>query len=391
MIENALDNLINFVEREDFKGYDPYDYLNSWIPFRWFGKWGQAIPIQIGKLNPLNIRPLMGVKKEENPKGLGLLLQAYCNLYESKREFKYLEKAKYLFERLLVLRSANHEHYCWGYNFVWANPAQVHPKYLPSVVVSSFVGQGIYKYYLITKDKQAEEVLKSIAGYILNDLKCTKTDDGICFSYTEEKADCCYNASILGAEMLAIVYSMTKEAYLKEKIEKAVSFILAHQKEDGMWNYSIDLKSGKESHQIDFHQGFVLCALAKTAKYAELDNPLINKAIIKGLEYYRKEQFFDNGVSLWRVPKQYPVEIHNQAQGIITFSLLSQYDESYLSFAKTIAEWTINNMQDKKGYFYYRKFKRYTNKIPYMRWSQAWMMLGLSQLMLNYSNKCYFK
>lgn len=56
-------------------------------------------------------------------------------------------------------------------------------------------------------------------------------------------------------------------------------------------------------------------------------------------------------------------------------------DDRYLRFAVTIADWTINNMQDEEGFFYYRKNKFYINKIPYMRWSQAWMMLALSNLL----------
>jgi hypothetical protein len=103
-------------------------------------------------------------------------------------------------------------------------------------------------------------------------------------------------------------------------------------------------------------------------------------SITKGINYYRKEQFFDNGMSKWRLPKIYPVDIHNQSQGIITFSKLRSYHPSYFNFAKTIKEWTIENMQDKTGYFYYRKFRYYYNKIPYMRWSQSWMLLALITL-----------
>ena len=44
--------LIDYIEHENYKGYDPYDYLNSWIPFRWFGKMVQAIVVQAGKLIP---------------------------------------------------------------------------------------------------------------------------------------------------------------------------------------------------------------------------------------------------------------------------------------------------------------------------------------------------
>ena len=37
MIEDRLNKLINWCENQEFKGYDPYDTLNSWMPFHWFG------------------------------------------------------------------------------------------------------------------------------------------------------------------------------------------------------------------------------------------------------------------------------------------------------------------------------------------------------------------
>jgi len=107
----------------------------------------------------------------------------------------------------------------------------------------------------------------------------------------------------------------------------------------------------------------------------------ITDAIEKGLSFYKKKQFLPSGQSLWRLPKKWPVEIHNQAQGIITFSLLESYHPDYSAFAKTIAHWTIHNMQDPSGFFYYRKYPWFTNKIPFIRWSQAWMLLALSELM----------
>lgn len=188
-------------------------------------------------------------------------------------------------------------------------------------------------------------------------------------------------AAALSAELLAIVYSISKEEKLKAIIQSAIDFILAHQKEDGHWNYSLNIETGNEREQIDFHQGFILCSLEHIKRLLEIEDKRLDKAIVNGLEYYKTVQFFETGKSLWRIPKEYPVEIHNQAQGIITFSELSSYDNSYLGFSTKIAEWTIENMQDKKGYFYYRKFKRYTNKIPYMRWSNSWMLLAMTTLM----------
>jgi hypothetical protein len=377
-----IQKLDAFIQGENFKGYDPYDVLNSWLPYKLFGKYGQSVAIQCGKWNPVNLRPLLGVKKDYNPKGLGLLLQAYCKLYLATIESKYLETATMLFNKIIELRSPDRKNYCWGYNFVWANPGHVLPKFYPSVVVSSFVGQGIFEYYSITKDKDAEEIINSIGKYILEELPVSETTEGICFSYTDYQKDCCYNASMLGAEMLARIYSLDHDVVIKDKIRQAINYVISHQNSNtGVWNYSINEKTGEERHQIDFHQGFILCSLYNTTKYCGiLDDSKIDKALRIGLNFYKHNQFMPNGQSYWRVPKKYPVEIHNQAQGIITFSLLKDYSDEYLPFANTICQWTIDNMQSQKGYFYYRKFRTYTNKIPYMRWSQAWMMLALSYL-----------
>jgi hypothetical protein len=39
------------------------------------------------------------------------------------------------------------------------------------------------------------------------------------------------------------------------------------------------------------------------------------------------------------------------------------------------------HMWDEQGYFYYQVLPYYKNKIPYMRWSQAWMLLAVSTLL----------
>jgi hypothetical protein len=61
---------------------------------------------------------------------------------------------------------------------------------------------------------------------------------------------------------------------------------------------------------------------------------------------------------------------------------MKKLNPEYLNFSKIIANWTITEMQDKKGFFYYRKLKTYTNKISFMRWGQAWMFVALTELMI---------
>ena len=45
--------------------------------------------------------------------------------------------------------------------------------------------------------------------------------------------------------------------------------------------------------------------------------------------------------------------------------------------------WTIKNMQDEKGFFYYQIKKVLSSKISYMRWSNAFMFNAMSYYLLN--------
>lgn len=381
LLKNSLFKLKKYIEKEDFKGYDPNDALNSFIPFRKFGKWIPILLVQLQKRNPVNLRSFLGIRKGYNPKAMGLLLHAYSILYEIEPSSGAKEKMDFLFQWLIENYSEGYSGYCWGYNFDWASPAKYLPAYTPSIVVTGFIAKGIFKYYQLTKNSKALEVLKSVCQFILNDLPLLESKDGLCFSYTPVMQDCCYNANMLGAEILIKLYSVTGESRLMSIARRSVDFTLTRQKIDGRWNYSRDINTGREREQIDFHQGYVLESLHEFIKYSGLKEQKYTNSLNLGTRFYRHEQFFDSGRSKWRIPKIWPVEIHNQSQGIITFSLLKYLDSDYLNFARQIALWTIQKMQHPSGYFYYRKFCFYNIKTPLMRWSLAWMMLALVQLL----------
>lgn len=378
-IEQSILNLKRYIESEKFKGYDPYDTLNSTIPFHWLGKWGPVLAIQFQKRNPFNIRKLLGIKKDYNPKAIGLLLHAYSLQYQKNKSEETLQKMEFFFNWLIENRTKGYEEFCWGYNFDWASPVKFLEKYSPTIVVSGFVAKGLFEYYQATQNPKAVEVLKSIGDFTQNQLAWTKTEKGFCVSYSTKTTDCCYNANMLGAELFARLFFLTKEEKYKELAQQMTDFTIAYQKADGHWNYSIDIGTGKERTQIDFHQGYVLDSIHYVNKYCG-ENEAYKKALKIGAAYYFKNQFKSNGQSIFRVPNEYPTEIHNQSQGIITFTRLAYLSDDYLDFAKVIAAWTIENMQSKKGYFYYKKYSFYTIKTPFMRWSQAWMFLALTEL-----------
>lgn len=369
-----------YVEKEDFAGYDPYDALTGWIPFQWGGKWSQALMTQLHKRNPINLRRVMGIPRKRNPKAIGLFLSAYSKLAARGEEAGAGRIADGLFDWLLHNQSSGYAGSCWGYPFDWVNPKKKVAAGVPSVVVTAFVAKGIWDYYQYSGEPKARETILSCCDYVLENLFRSESKDGLCFSYTHLQRDCCYNANLLAAEILAIGHRLTGDGEAAELARRSLDFTVAHQQPDGRWNYSLEPETGRERVQIDFHQGFVLDSFLSIVRLVDLKDSRYRESISRGAHFYRRKQFWSDGRSKWRLPKEWPAEIHNQAQGILTFSRLADFDPGFLSFAHTIADWTIEHMYDRRGYFYYQRFPRYTNKIAYMRWAQAWMLLALVEL-----------
>jgi len=379
--EESLKKLRNYIEAENFKGYDPYDTLLSWIPFNYFGKWPSILAIQVQKRNPINIRPFLGIKKEINPKAFGLLLNAYSLLYQKDKNDIYLTKMEFFFKWLSENASIGFAGMGWGYNFPWASRVKYLKPFIPSAVVTGFVCKGIFQYYKATGNEKAVVLLQNAKAFVLKELPQYVDESGISISYTPIVMDICYNASLLAGEVLAMNYNISPNESLKNICKSLVNFVISRQKSYGNWAYSEDIENGKERIQSDFHQGYVIESIFNIMQLVNIKDEKWTQAIVKGLKYYKEKQFFEEGRSLWRLPNEYPVEIHNQSQGIITFAKLCEYDSSYFPFAHQIADYTISKMQAKDGHFYYQKFKNHTHRIPYMRWSQAWMLLALSSLL----------
>ena len=382
-ISDSLYNLERYVRNHNYSGYDPYDTLNSEKLQSMKSKLLKIAATQIFVYSPLNLRNYFKIMPEKNSKAIGLFLQAYCKLFKNglitKNHFENVYNG--LSDFLMQNYSKGYSGYCWGFNFNWQDLTRYTKKWLPTMVVTSYVGNSFLDLYEITKDKRYLETARSSCQFILKDLYITKAKQGICFSYTPIDTHLVHNANVLGAALLARVYSITKEDILLEHSRKAFDFLISHQKDNGSWAYSINSISEKERHQIDFHQGFILDSICDVIKYINPMDSKYKKTLLKGAEFYRTMQFDKSGRSKWRLPYRWPVDIHNQSQGIITFCKLYEVmqEKKYLEFAKKIAKWTITNMQDPSGYFYHQKWPIFTNKITYMRWGQAWMMLALSE------------
>ena len=216
MLVEVLKSLKDYCELEQFKGWDPYDGLNSKIlmaiPRLKNNSFFRLAVIQFFKRNPINLRKIAIVPKDYNAKGIGLFLQGYCNLHEAvvnKPELiktfgssQEIEKQiNELATLLITLRSKGDYHgSCWGYNFDWQNRTGFNfPKYTPTVVATCFCATALMSAYAITRNQQYLEVALSSAQFVINDLHRTESNRGFLFSYSPLKGhETVYNASLLG-------------------------------------------------------------------------------------------------------------------------------------------------------------------------------------------------
>jgi len=96
-----------------------------------------------------------------------------------------------------------------------------------------------------------------------------------------------------------------------------------------------------------------------------------------GLTYYLANFFTPAGQPKYYDHDLYPIDIHAPAQLVITLYRLGCLDE-HRHLVERVLSWTIEYMQDPRGFFIYQKGRYLSSRIPNMRWAQAWMFFALT-------------
>jgi hypothetical protein len=68
------------------------------------------------------------------------------------------------------------------------------------------------------------------------------------------------------------------------------------------------------------------------------------------------------------------------AQSILTLLEFKGLHADNVALANRVFDWAVENMWDRRGFFYYRVLPFCKIRTSYMRWSQAWMLIAVSTL-----------
>jgi hypothetical protein len=388
MIENKIENIaldkiikscIERVETTKFKGFDPYDALNSkFIRTLSFGnKYIQAGLTQFFRSFPINLRSLFFISKGYNPKGIGLFLESYSKLYFIEKDEKYLPMIDQLLDILNETKSEGYHGNCWGYNFPWQSRVVYKPRWTPTIVNTAFIGHALLYCYELTNSSKALDLVKGIPDFILKDLNRYEEDNSFCFSYSPIDKEFVHNANMLGASFLIRYAKIFNKPELNPVAHRSLKYSINHQNTDGSWYFA-----NTSSHQwIDsFHTGFKLESIRWFIEAGEGDSYIKNYE--KGIEFYVQNFFLKDGTPKYYHNITYPIDIHAPAEGIYFFSKFA--DSKFKTLTARIYTWVVNNMySESKNYFYFRISKYGKNKIEYIRWSSSWILRGLVEFKYN--------
>ena len=389
-LKRARQDLWQWCREQGFAGYDPYDGLNS----RWF----QATPLkrsrfarlawtQFHKRSPVNFRSLVRVPRERNAKGIALFALAALAEYRRRQTKEAEIEARELLDDLMWMRLKGFKGAAWGYNFDWQSRSFFAPRGTPTVVPTAFAARALCEAAEVLGHEEYLPFARTICDFILNDLNRSEETEGeVCFSYSPLDQTRVLNASLLAGETLARVGKLAGEPSLCDWAMRAARYAIRRQRADGSWAYGGD---DYQSWADSFHTAFILGSLSRiidavgsepgvvaTGLIDELDNTLR-----RGYEFWQERFFLADGWPKYYPDRLYPADAHSAASAIVTLVELRGRIPGTMILAEKVANWTLENLRDQNGFFQYQRRRFHTVRIPYMRWSQAWMAYALARLL----------
>ncbi|MGA3033280.1 MAG: hypothetical protein ABSD70_08350 [Terracidiphilus sp.] len=378
LVLSSIEGLCKWLVEHDYKGYDTFDGLSSPLlrPFTFETTWGRTVLLQGIRRIPLNLRPLVGIGMHRSSKGMGFLARGFIRMHQATGDREWADKARACLDWLMENRSPGYSGACWGNHFDYQSRGFYLPKGVPTIVWTSLIGHAFLDACEHFGENTYLDVAVSACEHILRDLAVYPCSDGACITYVPGLDSQVHNANTLGASLLARAYAIVGNDSYLALAQKALRYTADHQRPDGSWWYG----ERANLHWVDnFHSAYVLdCFKHYTNSTGDLQFVPI---MTRGYEYWKKTFFLSDGTPRYYSQKTLPIDIQCSSQAIDTLVFFQEYDPESIVLGLKVAEWTIRMMQDKTGYFYYRRYsRRVVNKTPTLHWGQATMLCALAGL-----------
>ena len=382
-LENSIKKVEMWVEDHDYRAYEPFDGLSSYLRSLTFGNlFLDRLLLQLIRQSPVNLRPLFGVKPQESTKGRGYMTWGYLTMFRLTGDESYRQRAERCLEWLIQNKSPKFKNYSWGNHFDFASRSGRYSKQEPIIVWTALIGQVLLDAFEILGKKKYLDIAVSACEWIL-ELPREKTTSGTCISYLALDQSSIHNSNMLGAAILARTVKFTGNVKAQRVAKEAMEYSCSRQLPEGGWYYG----EASNHHWIDnFHTGYNLdslkCYIESTGDRTYEEN------LKRGFEFFKNNFFEDSGRPKYYHNRTYPVDSQCASQAIETLANFSSYDAAALDLGLQVAKWTIEHMQDKDGHFYYRLYPLgIKSRTAMLHWAQATTYKALTLLLAKLENK----
>jgi rhamnogalacturonyl hydrolase YesR len=365
-LRQSLAKLLAWIEAADYRGYEPFDGLSSPLRALTFNNLTlERVLQQTVRQSPINLRPLLGIRPQDSTKGRGYMAWGYLQMFRTTGDPAYRDKAVRCLDWLDQHKAPGYARHSWGNHFDFSSRVGKLPRFEPIIVWTSLIGQAYLDAFEVLADRRFLEIAESICSWIL-DVPRERTPTGTCLSYVAFEQRSIHNSNMLGAAMLARTGRLAGRQDYQAVAREAMLYSCSRQRPDGSWFYG----EQTDHHWIDnFHTAYDLDSLKG---YLEsTGDERFRENLGRGFAFYRDSFFEPSGRPKYYHDRAYPIDSQCASQAVETLSNFTGTADGALELAVRVAEWTIDNMQDKKGFFYYRKYPLVTARTPMLHWAQA--------------------
>ncbi len=256
-LRDIWQRLHEFCAAREWRGYDPYDGLNSPVARLLPGKFARQAWTQLHRRSPVNLRPLCGIAPTLNAKGLALFALGGGDAAVR--------------EKLRALRNPDGG---WGYPFPWQSRAFFAPRGASNLICTAFATKAL-----------GCDVSEFIEKHLLR--------DGW-ISYIAGSDTQVHNINMIGAALIGR--------------RDCMEFSVKRQRPDGSWWYG----EAANQHWIDnYHTGYNLVALQESSWFPE--------SARRGFEYWDRTFWTTEFAPRFFHDQTYPLDAHCCAQGVLTY------------------------------------------------------------------------
>lgn len=368
-------------ERGAYTGYSKFDALESpLVAALSFGWWPlRLVWTQLVTRSPLDVRPVLRVRRGINPEAPALFARANLDCRESGLAGPFAERAAACLQWLVEHDRSSRGGYsgrCWGYPHAWQSPGFYQPPDFPNCYVTTIVAAALLHGHGAFGDDRYLAAARSACNFILRDLRVLEEDsEQKCISYVPD-LDANFvviNVNALAAALLAETAAVTGETELLTQARKLMTWVVRQQTPYGAWHYTVNSRRSLVAHD-NYHTGMILDALLAYERAS--GDARFRPAFESGLAFYRVQLFLPDGAPKWTSDRVWPHDVHGSAQGTLTFALAGDVE-----MAARIGTWAVRHFYKGKGEFAYQRGRWINKRFTLMHWCNGWMARGLAALL----------